>query len=167
MTLQSSPPINMQQIYAEFGAPLGTPMTALVRGGAYVPNTSQNAAVPTTPPIGMLQFLGAGKAAQSSISPPGSTQGTSRGNTLSQIFTSNVVGGVGPFARSWSFVAGGANITIVSPTAASTNVTSSTTAGTGDIVRTATLQCIVTDQGNGNQQTISQASINWEWLGSG
>lgn len=167
MTLQSTPPITMQQIYAEFGAPLGTPMTALVRGGAYVPNTAQNAAVPTTPPLGKLQFLGAGKAAQSSISPPGSTQGTSRGNPLNQIFTSNVVGGVGPFARSWSFIAGGAQMTIVSPTGASTNVTSTTTVGTGDIVRTATLQCVVTDQGNGNQQSTSTANINWEWLGSG
>lgn len=167
MPLQTNPPISMQQIYAEFGAPLGTPMTSLVRGGAFVPNSPLNANVPTAPPLGKLQFLGAGKAATSSISPPGSTQGTSRGNPLNQIFTSNVVGGVGPFARSWSFIAGGAQITIVNPTGASTNVTSTTTAGTGDIVRTATLQCIVTDQGNGNQQTTSTANINWEWLGSG
>lgn len=167
MPLPGSPPLNRLQINAEFGAPPGTPLTAMVRGGAYVPNTPNNAAVPTTPPLNMLQFLGTGKAASSSISPPGSNQFSTRGNTISVTFTSNVVGGVGPFARSWSFVAGGAQMNINSPTGAQTGVTSSTTAGTGDINRTATLQCIVTDQGNGNQQTVDQVNINWTWIGSG
>lgn len=59
MALPASPPITMQQIYTEFGAPLGTPLTAMVRGGAYVPNIPQNNNVPTSPPINLLNFLGA------------------------------------------------------------------------------------------------------------
>lgn len=59
MALPASPPISLQQIYAEFGAPNGTPLTALVRGGAYVPNIPQNNNVPTAPPLDMLDFLGA------------------------------------------------------------------------------------------------------------
>lgn len=59
MALPSSPPINYLQILAEFGAPAGTPITSMVRGGTYVPNTATNAGVPTAPPIDVLDFLGA------------------------------------------------------------------------------------------------------------
>lgn len=59
MALPASPPITLQQIYTEFGAPLGTPLTSMVRGGAYVPNHSGNAGIPTAPPLDMLDFLGA------------------------------------------------------------------------------------------------------------
>ena len=59
MALPASPPLTLQQIYTEFGAPLGTNLTALVRGGAYVPDTPANAGVPTAPPINILNFLGA------------------------------------------------------------------------------------------------------------
>lgn len=59
MALPASPPINRLQINAEFSAPPGTLLTAMVRGGAFVPNTPANAAVPTAPPIDLLDFLGA------------------------------------------------------------------------------------------------------------
>jgi len=59
MTLPASPPITKLQIYTEFAVPLNTPFTQLVRGGLYVPNTPANAAIPTAPPLSMLQFLGA------------------------------------------------------------------------------------------------------------
>lgn len=58
MALPASPPISMSQVYAEFGG-AGQPLTAFVRGGAYVPNTGANAGVPTAPPIDLLDFLGA------------------------------------------------------------------------------------------------------------
>lgn len=58
MALPASPPISMAQIYAEFGG-AGQPLTAFVRGGAYVPNTGTNAGVPTAPPIDLLDFLSA------------------------------------------------------------------------------------------------------------
>lgn len=57
MAISSTP--DMLELYAEFAAPLGTPLTSLVRGGAYVPDSPANAGVPTAPPIGLLQFIGA------------------------------------------------------------------------------------------------------------
>jgi len=167
MTLPASPPLNRLQINTEFSVPAGTPLTALVRGGAYVPNTPNNNAVPTTPPLNMLQFLGTSKGHTSSITPSPSDLSSSRPNTINQIFTSNVVGGVGPFTRAWSFISGGAGMTIASPTGASTNVQSTTTAGAGDITRNATLQCVVTDTGAGGAQTTSTSALNWFWQGSG
>lgn len=59
MTLPSSGQIDILQILAEFSAPVGTPLTSMVRGGSYVPNTPSNAGVPTAPPIDVLDFLGA------------------------------------------------------------------------------------------------------------
>lgn len=62
MALPTSPPIDLKQIYREFGAPDGTNLTDLVRGGQWVPDTAANAGVPTTPPIGLLHFLGASRS---------------------------------------------------------------------------------------------------------
>lgn len=59
MALPAAPPITLTQIYAEFGAPLGTPLTSMIRGGAHVPNTAPNASIPTAVPIDLLDFLGA------------------------------------------------------------------------------------------------------------
>lgn len=60
MALPSSPPITMQQIYAEFLVPHGTSFKQLYRGGPYVPNTAQNAAISTDPnSLQMSQFYGA------------------------------------------------------------------------------------------------------------
>lgn len=59
MTLQGSKPIALTDIEAEFGAPSGTPLSAFVRGGAWVPDSAANANVPTSPPIKLTDFLGA------------------------------------------------------------------------------------------------------------
>src|SRR5688500_14343693 len=63
MTLQASGPISMSQICAEFGAPSNTPMSGLYRGGAYVPDTAQNAAIPTSGAIKFSDFYGASAVA--------------------------------------------------------------------------------------------------------
>ena len=62
MALPAAAPIDLLQVYSEFGAPVGTPLTSMVRGGAYVPDTLANAGVPTAPPISVLDFLGASAA---------------------------------------------------------------------------------------------------------
>lgn len=59
MALPSSGTLTLQQVYAEFGAPDGTRLSQLVRGGAYVPNTPTNSGVPAAPPISLRDFLGA------------------------------------------------------------------------------------------------------------
>lgn len=104
MTLQSSPPISLNQILAEFGAPVGTPLSALHRGGTWVPNSPANAGVPTSGPISVLDFLGASAQAVNipndtiaalSISPADATvtytlnsngliQGTRNGSTTTE-----------------------------------------------------------------------------------
>ena len=58
MTLQSTPPISLGDVYAEYGAPNGTPLGAFVRGGAWVPDSAQNAGVPTSKPISLGDLLG-------------------------------------------------------------------------------------------------------------
>lgn len=61
MTLPAAPPLSLLQIQTEFGAPLGTGLLAFVRGGAWVPNSAQNAGVPVAPPIDVLDLLGTSK----------------------------------------------------------------------------------------------------------
>lgn len=67
MALPASPPISLLQVCAEFGAPAGTPLTSFLRGGAWVPNTPANAAVPAALPINILQLLGASSAPASAV----------------------------------------------------------------------------------------------------
>lgn len=60
MTLQSSPPISLDDIKGEFGLtgqPVG--LTQLYRGAGIVPNSPANANVPTSGSIDLLDFLGA------------------------------------------------------------------------------------------------------------
>jgi hypothetical protein len=59
MTLPTVPPLTLIEIQNEFGAPLGTPLSAFLRGGAWVPDIAQNSGVPTTLPIAILDLLGA------------------------------------------------------------------------------------------------------------
>ena len=65
MTLQAVPPISLTDVYAEYSAPLGTPLSAFLRNGAWVPDTPTNAGVPTVLPITLLDLLG------SSVDPAG------------------------------------------------------------------------------------------------
>lgn len=70
MTLPAAPPITLAQVRAEFGAPAGTPLHAFNRGGAWVPNITQNNAVPTVAPIRLAQLCGATKYVPMVISGP-------------------------------------------------------------------------------------------------
>ena len=65
MTLQATPPLSLTEVQTEFVAPLGTPLSAFLRGGAFVPDTPTNAGVPTVLPIALLDLLG------SSVDPAG------------------------------------------------------------------------------------------------
>jgi len=60
MTLQTTKPISMADIEAEFSAPSGTPLSAFVAGGAFVPDgtTGVGGPVPTAKPIAMTDLLG-------------------------------------------------------------------------------------------------------------
>lgn len=51
MTLQSTPPISLNDIKTEFGATGTRGLTEFYRGGAFVPDSPANAGVPTSGPI--------------------------------------------------------------------------------------------------------------------
>lgn len=71
MALPTSGNLSLSQILAEFDAPAGTKLSAMVRGGAYVPDTPANAGVPTAVPISLRDFLGATNVAFTvSVDPP-------------------------------------------------------------------------------------------------
>lgn len=83
MPLPSSGTITLNAILAEFGAPLGTGLNAMVKGGAYVPSTVA-ASIPTAPPISLSDFYGAFRppsiaiqSATASVSGDGSLTGAS------------------------------------------------------------------------------------------
>lgn len=73
---------SLQDIYDEFGAPAGTPITALVRGGTYVVSGTGTLGIPTTPPIAVLDFAGAFVPAALSIA---SVQAPSGGSISSEV----------------------------------------------------------------------------------
>lgn len=62
MALPASTPIELNEILTEFGAPERTPLSAMVRGGAYVPDddiSGENSGIPTSTPIQLSDFLSA------------------------------------------------------------------------------------------------------------
>lgn len=115
MPLPSSPPIDLLAVYTEFGAPVGTPLTALVRGGAYVPDTPTNAGVPTAPPIDLLDFLGASAVdpLDFTFSPTSASGSEFRSEpapaTLpvsTNVVSTIVTGGTGSTSYLWEYVSG-------------------------------------------------------------
>ena len=124
MALPSSPPITLAQICAEFGAPAGTPLSAFVRGGAYVSNTTPNAGVPTALPISLLDLLGARLAPPLIASAgPATVYGSAEVGypiVTSSTCTATATGGEGPISYAWGHVSGDASIVPNSPTSAST-----------------------------------------------
>lgn len=68
MTLPASGNLSFSQILAEFGAPVGTKLSQLYRGGAYVPDIAQNAGVPMSGAIAVRDFLGASNVAPVELS---------------------------------------------------------------------------------------------------
>lgn len=60
MTLQSSGPISLEDIQAEFQSPAtNISLQAHYRGGAFVPDIAANSGVPTSGPISVQDFYGA------------------------------------------------------------------------------------------------------------
>lgn len=59
MALPTSGNLSLSQVRTEFGAPVATPLSAFLRSGSWVPNSTANAGVPTALPISLRQLLGA------------------------------------------------------------------------------------------------------------
>lgn len=145
MALPSSGPISLLQIYAEYGAPIGTPLTAMVRGGAYVPNTAPNMGIPTSPPINLQHFYGGSGSSPFSALKSGDAVGSifitePPTAPASVTVTSNVVdiicgGGTGSYTCAWSHLSG--STAIGTPGA---NVFS--TSFSGDVPKNSTLSAV-------------------------
>lgn len=112
MALQNSPPISILEICNEFLAPAGTPISSFYRGGPYVPNIAQNAAVPTAGQISLLQFLGATRYAPYSLSVGQSggyvfqAEPAPISRSVSGSLIASATGGTGSYSSSWAYVSG-------------------------------------------------------------
>ena len=98
-------------------------------------------------------------------SPGTSSKQANRGQTISESITATVTGGTGPFTYSWTWFSGGAGITISNATSATCTISSSTATGAGDITRSGTLRCTVTDTGAGSVTASTDVPVSWTWLG--
>jgi len=112
MAVPSNP--KLTDVYAEFGAPAGTPLTAFVRGGSWVPNTAANAGVPTAPPISLSQLAGATRYTPITLSGPTTyTIGPIDVNrppiTETLVTSLSVAGGQGTITYTWAKQSGNAN----------------------------------------------------------
>lgn len=158
----------LSQVCAEFLVAGTTPLSSFRRGAGIVPDTPTNAGVPTTLPIHLSQLTGASRVLPTlsiNVTPDSSTVFDDRGNVISQPFTANISGGVGPFSFSWFFAAGGVNITLINSSSQVCTASSTTSPGPVDVHRTGTLQCTVTDHGAGGVQGQDQSPIDWFWEG--
>jgi hypothetical protein len=160
MALPTSGNLSLSQVRTEFGAPSTAPLSAFVRGGAYVPNTAANAAVPTAPPIKLRDLLGASATPPLSASKSGdatglyscteSPPGVASSCPTSPTVTTNSVtvtasggAGAGP-SYAWTRISGDV-FTVTSPTSASTTFSIAIARiRDGEAVRNAVYRCTVT-----------------------
>ena len=102
MTLQTSGPISLVDIQAEFGGPTPITLENYYRGGAYVLNTDYAPNVPTSGPISLSNFYGAKRTSLTTVSfdNPGSNflilPATFSGNITVVSMTGGGGGGGGP-----------------------------------------------------------------------
>jgi len=116
MAVPSNP--KLSDVCAEFGAPATTPLSAFVRGGAWVPNTAANAGVPASLPINLAQLAGAVAYTPISLGGPTTAYGETFGTPTSQVTYSNIItitvsgGNPGP-SVSWTRISGDATMSLV------------------------------------------------------
>lgn len=117
-------PPSLSSVCTEFGAPFATPLSAFLRGGAWVPNTAANAGVPTALPLSLSQLAGAVAYTPMTVTAPSTTGNSVSGTTNGTIVGANanvsVSGGLAPFTYSITYVSG-TSYTIVAPTSATTS----------------------------------------------
>lgn len=67
MPIRATPPITMQQVLTEFAAPQATPLSAMLKGGYYVPSNVSGGTIPVALPLDLSDFLGAVRPASVTI----------------------------------------------------------------------------------------------------
>lgn len=145
MSTPASPPISMADVRAEFGGTAGsTPLSAYVRGGAYVPNTGTNSGVPTSAPITLSQLCGASAASATLSTSSISAAGTPPGTVTTAAVYCTATGITSP-TYSWTRVSG--STLINATTAFASNTTFNSTFGAGGGSRSAVFKCTVSGTG--------------------
>jgi hypothetical protein len=159
MALPTSGNLSLSQVRAEFGAPTTTPLSAFLRGGAWVPDTPANAGVPTALPINLRSLLGASALITHSVQAPQIT-GFSISPTQAQGSSTAVVSdGIGPFTFAWVWLSGGGGITLTGTATATVTATrTSTSPGSSG----GTLRVTATDTGNANATAIADVLVTLE-----
>lgn len=150
-----SNPATLESVYTEFGAPQGTGLSAFLKGGSYVPNTSANANVPTALPIKLSQLAGAVKYVNvsASLSPTTVTgTGTITGEPISTNATTvTASGGTGSYTYTWSYVSGSTKIQCTGGQTASFYVPT----GTAASAYSAVWKCKVSDGTSSAAPTVT------------
>lgn len=160
MALPTSGNLSLSQVRTEFGAPVTTPLSAFLRGGAWVPDTAANAGAPTALPISLRQLLGASAIVNHSVMADDifSFTFTATPQTVSGTSTAVVSNGVGPFTFAWSILTGTGYSLTAGTTTATVTATRPSSEGFG--VATGTVRCSVTDTGNGNFVSTVDVPVN-------
>lgn len=160
MTLPTTGNLSLSQVRAEFGAPASTPLSAFVRGGAWVPNTAANSGVPAALPISLRQLLGASAIIPHTVTANGISEllNTASPQTVSGTSTATVSDGIGPFAHAWTIVTG-TNFTLGAGADTAT-VTASRDGALGFGTSAGTIRDTVTDLGNGNHVATVEVSVS-------
>lgn len=118
MAAVAGPPVSLTDVRNVFGAPAGTPLHNFYRGGPWVPNISQNAGVPTAPPIQLAQLAGATNYQPMTVTSHDVTADTDSGQTNSFIGTASatVTGGNPSKTYNWVHI-DGISFVLATPTA--------------------------------------------------
>lgn len=163
MALPASPPISMAQVRAEFGGTTSTPLSAYVRGGAYVPASAANSGVPTAPPIRLAQLCGASAlgALSATASPAAlyASRGTP-GTATTAACAVSVANSTGTLTYAWTRLSGDASTAVSGATA---TVTFAATVNGPNPVRSSVWRCNVTDSVRGTVSTNS-VSVDLEYV---
>ena len=169
MALPSSPPITSEMIRIQYGGSLPFRIQDYYRGGARVPNTAANSAVPTSGPISLQSFLGqggsgGGGALTASASPANKTDILAEPAPAFKTVTASgnvaVSGGTGSYTCTWSHVSG--STSIPTPGANVFNPSYSASVAKNDTL-SAVKRCTVSD---GSSSVFTDMPVNLGYFSS-
>jgi hypothetical protein len=145
MAIPASGAVSLLDLQDEFGGATPISINEYYKGGANVPNTTTNASVPTSGTISFDDFHGASDIPPLSGTKSGNAFGSRNapgGTVVTNSVTITPSGGVAPYTYAWSYVSGD-NLTIDSPTSATTSFEGIVSGAAPDKV--GTYKCRITD----------------------
>lgn len=157
----SAPPITSEHIRIAFDGPLPFDFSQYYRGGPRVPNTPDNAGIPTSGPHDFFQYLNKSNFAAVRTGPASIDDlAVAQDNDCQGGTSFSASGGVGGYTYNSVWASGGANMTITNSTSANPVVISSHTAPR-PLERTGIMRTTVTS-GSKSQSFDTPVTFNWE-----